>query len=102
MLNFPVPGLGFIVTIAMVTLVGFVASKLTNPDNGNTKNVTKFSWGLKAGAILWASETVGLKLQAQLLSAVQAVGGGFYFGGYGLVCCEAATGPSLAANSPGY
>ena len=25
-LNFPVPGLGFIVTIAMVTLVGFVAS----------------------------------------------------------------------------
>lgn len=64
-------------------MAGFVAAKITNPDNGNTNNVTKFSWGLKAGAILWASETVGLKLQAQLLSAVQAVGGGFYFGGYG-------------------
>ncbi len=28
----------------------------------------------------WVKEKVGIKLQAQLLSAVQSVGGGFYFG----------------------
>ena len=29
----------------------------------------------------WASEKIGIKLQAQLLSVAQATGGGLYFGG---------------------
>jgi hypothetical protein len=47
---------------------------------GHSDGATKFAWGLKAGANIWASEKVGLKLQATLLSAVQAIGGGVYFG----------------------
>jgi hypothetical protein len=43
-------------------------------------SVTKFSWGLRAGINIWVKPSVALKLQAQLLSAVQAAGGGAYFG----------------------
>ena len=53
---------------------------VTNPDNNNSGSATKFAWGAKLGVNIWASEKVGLKLQADLLSAVQAVGGGVYFG----------------------
>jgi hypothetical protein len=53
---------------------------VTNPDNDNTGSSTKFAWGAKLGANIWASDKVGIKLQASLLSAVQAIGGGIYFG----------------------
>jgi hypothetical protein len=53
---------------------------VTNPDNNNTGGATKFAWGAKLGVNIWASEKVGIKLQAGLLSAVQAIGGGVYFG----------------------
>jgi len=59
---------------------GIFTAGLSNPDNGNETNATKFAWGGKLGGIFWASDKVGIKLQMQLLSAVQAVGGGFYFG----------------------
>lgn len=62
---------------------GVFTARLSNPDNGNNSNVTKFAWGGKLGGIFWASEAVGIKLQMQLLSAVQSVGGGFYFGSGG-------------------
>jgi hypothetical protein len=51
-----------------------------NPDNQNDLSSTKFAWGIKAGLNIWANEKVGIKLQTSLLSAVQAVGGGLYFG----------------------
>lgn len=51
-----------------------------NPDNKNDLSGTKFAWGIKAGINVWANEKVGIKLQTSLLSAVQAVGGGIYFG----------------------
>jgi hypothetical protein len=51
-----------------------------NPDNSNDLSSTKFAWGIKAGVNVWANEKVGIKLQTSLLSAVQAVGGGLYFG----------------------
>ena len=51
-----------------------------NPDNGNTQGSTEFAWGLKGGVNIWASEKVGLKLQTNLMSMVQAVGGGLFFG----------------------
>jgi hypothetical protein len=53
---------------------------VTNPDNNNETSATKFAWGIKAGVNIWANEKVGIKLQTSLLSAVQAVGGGLYFG----------------------
>jgi hypothetical protein len=51
-----------------------------NPDNKNSGSSTKFAWGAKAGVNVWVNEKVGIKLQASLLSAVQAVGGSVYFG----------------------
>jgi len=44
------------------------------------KSATKFAWGLRLGANIWASEKVAIKLQGQLMSAVQGAGGGLYFG----------------------
>ncbi len=64
-------------------LLGAMFGKAKNPENGNSESITKFSWGIRGGGIYWASEKVGIKIQAQLLSAVQAVGGGYYFGSYG-------------------
>jgi len=60
--------------------IGMDIIDVTNPDNDNSTGSTKFAWGAKLGVNIWASEKVGLKLQAGLLSAVQAVGGGLYFG----------------------
>lgn len=61
-------------------LLGANFMHLENPDNGNSGNKTFFAWGLRLGGNFWASHKVGIKLQAQLLSNVQAAGGGFYFG----------------------
>lgn len=60
--------------------VGMDILNVENPDNGNTGGATKFAWGLKAGTHIWVNEKVGLKLQLGLMSAVQAMGGGIYFG----------------------
>lgn len=51
-----------------------------DPVDGMKTNLTKFSWQVRAGAIIWASDAVGVRLQAQLQSAVQAIGGGVYVG----------------------
>jgi len=51
-----------------------------NPNNYINQRVTKFAWGMKGGAIIWATPKLGVKLQAQFLSVAQSVGGGYYFG----------------------
>jgi len=61
-------------------MLGMAIFDVTNPDNGNNSSATKFAWGGKLGANVWMNDKVGLKLQMNLLSAVQAVGGGIYFG----------------------
>jgi hypothetical protein len=45
-----------------------------------SQNATRFAFGLKAGMLFEISETVGIRLQAQLLSPVRGTGAGFYFG----------------------
>lgn len=63
--------------------VGIFNAKDPNPASDVTTtsgNLTKFSWQLHLGAIIWASEKVGIKLQGSLQSATQAIGGGVYFG----------------------
>jgi Outer membrane protein beta-barrel domain len=57
---------------------GIIAVK--NPDNGNSSTRTKFAWGTKLGTNIWAGKKLGIKIQAQLFSIVQAFGGSFYFG----------------------
>jgi opacity protein-like surface antigen len=51
-----------------------------DPQGDESDSATKFAWGLRIGTNIWISEKVGIKLQAQLLSAVQALGGGLYVG----------------------
>ena len=58
--------------------VGIVDTK--NPNTGNSDGATKFAWGLKGGVNIWASERIGIKLQTNLMSMTQAIGGGLYFG----------------------
>jgi opacity protein-like surface antigen len=53
---------------------------LGSPDNASDSNVEKFAWGLRLGVRIAPSEKVSLRLHAQLMSAVQAIGGGLYFG----------------------
>jgi hypothetical protein len=43
-------------------------------------STTKFGYGFRLGANFWATPKVALKLQAQLMSASQAIGGGFFLG----------------------
>jgi len=59
---------------------GMAIFNVTNPDNGNSGNSTKFAWGAKLGLNIWASDKVGIKMQGGLNSAVQSAGGGLYFG----------------------
>lgn len=65
-------------------MLGMVIAEATNPDptsfGTGEDSATKFAWGIRLGGIIWASDKVGVRLQAQLLSATQAMGGGFYFG----------------------
>ena len=61
-------------------MLGAAFINVDNPDNGNENSATKFAWGFRLGANIWASERVGIKLQGQVLSAVQGAGGGLYFG----------------------
>ena len=62
-------------------MLGVVWAKADSKDvNIQDDTATKFAWGIRLGGIIWASEKVGVRLQAQLLSATQAMGGGFYFG----------------------
>jgi len=60
--------------------IGMAIFDIENPDNGKSDGATKFAWGLKLGTNIWVNEKVGLKLQGELLSAVQSAGGGVYFG----------------------
>lgn len=61
-------------------LAGVAIFGLNNPDNGNKSSKTHFAWGARIGSNIMFSKNAGFKLQAQLLSAVQSVGGSFYFG----------------------
>jgi hypothetical protein len=64
------------------TYAGLLAGVGVMNISNDTKStsLTKFSWGMRAGVNIWFKPQVGLKIQAQLLSAVQAAGGGAYFG----------------------
>jgi hypothetical protein len=61
-------------------LLGVALINAENPDQDVTASATKFAWGLRLGCNFWLTEKLGIKIQAQLLSAVQAAGGSLYFG----------------------
>jgi opacity protein-like surface antigen len=59
--------------------IGVGIFKLTNPTGGNETSTTKFAWGFRGGANFYLTESLGVKVQADMMSAVQAVGGSLYF-----------------------
>ncbi|MDH4090520.1 MAG: porin family protein [Cyclobacteriaceae bacterium] len=61
-------------------LLGLAIFDNKNPEPLEESSYVKFAWGARLGVNIWATERVALKLQAQLLSAVQGFGGGLYFG----------------------
>jgi hypothetical protein len=61
-------------------LGGGAVVSLKNPESSYQTTRTKLAWGLRAGANLKVTNYVGLKLQAQLVSAIESIGGSFYFG----------------------
>jgi hypothetical protein len=61
-------------------MMGVGIVNIENPSTGKSDSATKFAWGLKAGAIIWATDIIGIKFQAQMLSIAQSLGGGVYFG----------------------
>jgi hypothetical protein len=61
-------------------MAGVAVLNVTNESSSSTTSLTKFAWGMRMGMNVWASEKFAVKLQAQLISAVQAAGGGAYFG----------------------
>jgi len=60
--------------------VGLGIFSIKNPDNNNQRTSTKFSWNVRGGSNFWLSPKAAIRLQASLFSAVESVGGGFYFG----------------------
>lgn len=59
--------------------VGVGIFSLKNAESSDN-SATKFTWAVKLGTNLWLSEKIGLKIQADLLSAVESMGGSLYFG----------------------
>jgi len=59
--------------------LGMSIITLKNVESGDNQS-TKFAWGVKLGTNIWATDKVGIKLQADLISVVQSAGGSFYFG----------------------
>lgn len=75
--------------------MGMAVISIKNPAPGSDSSKEKFAWNVKLGTNIWLTPKVGIKLQAQLLSAVQSVGGGFFFGTGG-------SGAAVTANSSMY
>jgi len=53
---------------------------LNTKDNSKDESHDTFCWGLRLGLKLQANEKISFRLHGQMLSAVQALGGGIYFG----------------------
>jgi hypothetical protein len=61
-------------------LVGCNFLNASNPATTFDESATKFAWGARIGANVFASENIGIKIHVLMLSIVQGAGGGIYFG----------------------
>jgi len=61
-------------------MLGMAIIDTKNPETNISNSATKFAWGARFGTNIWASDRVGIKLQAQFLSVPQGAGGTLYFG----------------------
>jgi hypothetical protein len=66
-------------------MLGWVITDVSSPSTGNSGSNSNLAWGGKLGTDIWMSPKVGIKLQAQILSATRAYGGDIYYGYWGPV-----------------
>jgi hypothetical protein len=66
-------------------LLGMVITDVNAPTSGRSESNSNFAWGGKVGTDIWVSPKVGIKLQAQILSATRSYGGDIYYGYWGPV-----------------
>ena len=66
-------------------MAGILINKVESPSNGSSASNTNFAWGGRLGANIWATEKIGIKLQALILSAIRASGGELYYSWWGPV-----------------
>ena len=64
-------------------MAGVLLSHLEAPSLGKSSSNENFAWGGRVGGNIWFSPKLGLKLQAQILSASRATGGDYYWSWYG-------------------
>jgi len=64
-------------------MAGILLSHLEAPSLGKSSSNENFAWGGRVGGNIWFSPKLGLKLQAQILSASRATGGDYYWSWYG-------------------
>jgi hypothetical protein len=65
-------------------LLGLAILNNQNPLPGAESSSTNFAWSARLGSDFMFSPNVGIRLQAQLQSAVQDIGGGVYLGTGGI------------------
>lgn len=61
-------------------LGGAAIYQVSNPEPGGDRSLTRFAWGARLGTNIWLNTQVAVKLQAQVISVVQAFGGSAYLG----------------------
>jgi hypothetical protein len=66
-------------------MAGIVIADVEAPSKNKSNSGTNFAWGAKIGANFWMSDKLGIKLQAQVLSASRVTGGDVYFSWWGPV-----------------
>src|SRR5262245_43546442 len=64
-------------------MAGVLISNLEAPSLGKAGSHTNFAWGARLGTNIWVSQSLGVKLQASILSSSKATGGEFWWGWYG-------------------
>lgn len=89
------PDLGETLELYGGGMAGLAVFKFRAPEQFGFNSSTKFAYGLRCGANIWVSPFMGLRLQAELISAVQSVSAGFYFDQNGIE-------PGLYGNSSNY
>ncbi len=89
------PDLGEALELYGGGMAGLAVFRFRAPEQFGFNSSTKFAYGLRCGANIWVSPFLGLRLQAELISAVQSVSAGLYFDQDGIQ-------PGLYGNSSNY
>lgn len=66
-------------------MAGVLFADITSPTTGKSGSKTDFTWGGRLGLNYWVSEKVGLKFQANVLTATKVTGGDYYYSYWGPV-----------------